>query len=543
MRVVLIFFHLKSFGQTGSKLATVFFAVLVFLLAIPYHSFAGGKAMQNGGWVIEELPAAHPAADHPAADHPAADDSQWDIGSDTWPDDKPVGGHYDAPGLEDNAGAPRQGPGTGIGAAHSAALESSGAALVGAEIVELDLYDVWRMALGHHEAVAIAGEDLRQSALEIDRAYANFLPVVETEARYKRYTRKETVGTFVLQPSNSKRYKVGVTQHVYSGGRATSYYRRAKHDYRSEKYGFEDTRQRVVMDASIAFYDHLNAQQKYEVKRASLQRAQEQLRVAVRRYELGVGIRADVLRGEAELASKGVDLQKAMAEYDNTLANFRRLTGFEGLFTISGDYRPSTVDMKVEELIKLALKKRRDYLGKKAREESAKEGIKYAKSNFMPYLDLEGSYIYDDQDPASSIFTTHSAYGMLTFTLPVFEGGLRRAELKQARSRRRKADLERLGARRDVELEVRRAYTDLYSALTIVRLSEKELDFAAENYRMVFGRFRLGLASSTEVIDAETTLISAEIGIYSARDGYELAVLELKRSSGILLDEVNARVK
>jgi len=60
---------------------------------------------------------------------------------------------------------------------------------------------------------------------------------------------------------------------------------------------------------------------------------------------------------------------------------------------------------------------------------------------------------------------------------------------------------------------------------------------------MVFGRFRLGLASSTEVIDGETALISAEIGIYSARDGYELAVLELKRSSGILLDEVNARVK
>jgi len=374
-----------------------------------------------------------------AADGSPADDSQWDIGSDTWSGKKPGGGH-------------------------SAATESSIVKVVEAEIKEIDLYDVWRMALGHHEAVGIAGEDLRQSGLEIDRAFSRFLPSVEAEASYKRYTRKETIGTTVLQPNSSNSYKVGFTQHVYSGGRATSWFRQAKHERRSVKYGFEDMRQRVVMEASIAFYDHLNAQQKYAVQRASLQRAQEQLRVADKRYELGAGIKADVLRGEAEVASKGVDLQKAMAEYDNTLANFHRLTGFEGLFTTSVDYRPSTLDMKVEELIKLALKKRRDYLGKKAREDSAKEGIKYAKSNFMPYLDLEGNYLYDDQHPASSIFSSHSAYGMLTFTLPVFEGGLRRAELKQARSRRRKADLERLGARRDVELEVRRAYTNVYSA-------------------------------------------------------------------------------
>lgn len=369
------------------------------------------------------------------------------------------------------------------------------------------------------------------------------MPKIEAETSYKRFTREERAGAKLLQPRSAKRYKVGFTQPVYSGGRARSYYRRAIHEYRSDKFGYEAIRQRVVMDAFVVFYDYLKAHQTYEVRRTSLLRARRQLRVASKRFELGVGIRADLLRGEAEVANKGVDLQKALAEFDNTLAYFQRLTGFERVFTISSDYKASTLDMDLEELIGLALKKRRDYLGKKAREDAAEAGIKYAKSNFMPHLDLEGSYLYDDQDPASDIFSSHSGYGMLTFTIPIFEGGLRRAELKQARSRRRKADLERLGARRDVELEVRRAYTNLYSATSIVRLSEKELDYAAENYRLVFGRFRLGFANSTEVIDAEATLIEAEIGIYTARAGYEMAVLELKRSSGILLDEVNTRVK
>jgi len=301
--------------------------------------------------------------------------------------------------------------------------------------------------------------------------------------------------------------------------------------------------QSIVMDASVAFYERIKAMKTFEVQGGSLARAQEQLRVARKRYELGAGVRADVLRAEAEVAGKEVELQRALADLQNAMAHFRRLTGFEGEFTVSKAYKPSRLDMKVEELIVLGLKKRRDYLGMKAREQAAEEGIRYAKSNFMPYLDLEGNYSYLDQRPESDRLAAHSGYGALTFTLPIFEGGLKRTELKKARSRRRKADLERLGARRDVELQVRRAYNNLNAANAIVYSSEKELAFAAENYRMVFGQFKLGLANSSDVIDAETTLRAAELGIYSARDDYELAVLELKRSSGILLDEVKARIK
>ncbi len=570
MREALRYFQSRFFRQSPYKAALGFFVASLMLGFVFFVMAMQAEAGDRGRWFIKELPPEPSPVEHlheghspvkqplakpapiepvpewalplesffgevprPEALPPGSDGTLWDIGAQNWPANETRDGN-----------GPVRLKGESVNEAVTPEKKGkAGAKAAESEVVELDIYDVWRMALKHNEVIGIAGEDLRLSELEIDRAYAAFLPKIDANASYKRFTREEKAGAITLQPRTAKRYEVGFTQPVYSGGRARSYYRRALHEYRSDQFGYEAIRQRVVMDASVVFYDHLKAHQTYEIRRASLSRVRRQLRVARKRYELGVGIRADLLRGEAEVANKGVELQKALAEYDNTLAHFQRLTGFEGAFTISSDYKASKLDMELEEFIELALKKRRDYLGKKALEDAAEAGIKHAKSNFMPYLDLEGSYIYDDQDPASEIFSSHSGYGMLTFTLPIFEGGLRRAELKQARSRRRKADLERLSARRDIELEVRRAYTNVYSAAAIVRLSEKELDYAAENYRLVFGRFRLGFANSTEVIDAEATLIEAEIGIYTARDGYEMAVLELKRSSGILLDEVNARVK
>ncbi|MFZ3072526.1 MAG: TolC family protein, partial [Thermodesulfobacteriota bacterium] len=193
-------------------------------------------------------------------------------------------------------------------------------------------------------------------------------------------------------------------------------------------------------------------------------------------------------------------------------------------------------------LMQGAFLKRKDYLIKTAEEEIAEEGIKYAKGSFMPRLSVEGVYTLREQNPKTSFFLDESAYAAVTLTFPLFEGGLRAAELGEARSRLAQAGIERLTLKKEIILQVRRAGNNAASALAVIAAYGKQVVSAEENYNVVFKQYKNGLASAADLIDADVTMTSAELELMRASYAYELSALELKRSAGTLLEEAEVLI-
>ena len=183
-----------------------------------------------------------------------------------------------------------------------------------------------------------------------------------------------------------------------------------------------------------------------------------------------------------------------------------------------------------------AFLKRKDYLIKTTEEEIAEEGIKYAKGSFMPMLSVEGVYSLREQSPKTSFFLDESAYAAVTLTFPIFEGGLRVAELGEARSRFRQSGIERLALKKEIILQVKRAANNAASVRAVIDAYRKQVIFAEENYNMVFKQYKNGLVSATDLIDADVTMTSAELELMRASYSMNSA-LELKRSAGTLLEE------
>lgn len=57
---------------------------------------------------------------------------------------------------------------------------------------------------------------------------------------------------------------------------------------------------------------------------------------------------------------------------------------------------------------------------------------------------------------------------------------------------------------------------------------------------MVFKQFQYGLATSVDVVDANTTLVSAQRGFANAAYDLQIAIIGLKKKTGVLLDEILA---
>jgi outer membrane protein len=114
----------------------------------------------------------------------------------------------------------------------------------------------------------------------------------------------------------------------------------------------------------------------------------------------------------------------------------------------------------------------------------------------------------------------------------VWDGGRSKAEAAQAAAtasatRERLADLDTL-----IALDVRQRQLDIDSAKAAIAAAEDAIKSAQEARRVVGERFRVGVATSTEVLDAQVALLQAELDRTRSFANLRLAEARLDRALG-----------
>lgn len=401
----------------------------------------------------------------------------------------------------------------------------------------LTLEEAYRYALENHEDLGIARENISQAKDDLTKSIARILPNITAEGSYTRYTEAKTTDTgFVTQPESATMAEIRLTQPLYSGGREWAVQRQARLQIEGETRGLEGTTESVMLDTARAYYGVLKAQKDVEIKSAALKRAVERLEVAEARFSVGDVTRSAVLRAQAELAGAEAELRRSLNGLDNSKVLLKRLTGLEEVFTLVEPAPQGPVALDPERLIERALEHRSDYARLVLQEKAASEGIVIAKAGFKPSLRLEGVYSWRDQDPQTTFFQEESASGTLRLTYPLFEGFLRKAELSDARSELREAELTRLGLKRNITVQVTEAANNVRAIESLIESFRRQVAFAEEDYSMVFEQFKFGVATTLDVIDADTTLVEAQTSLASATYDLEVAKLNLKFVTGALVE-------
>ena len=120
------------------------------------------------------------------------------------------------------------------------------------------------------------------------------------------------------------------------------------------------------------------------------------------------------------------------------------------------------------------------------------------------------------------------------FTL--FDGGLKSAEISQAKAREKKMVHQCELKKKEILLEVESAWLDLNTQRSILGSLKEQLTFAEENFKAVSEQFSIGLSSSIDIMDANTLFVKAERELSDARYQYKISELTLHRKKGSLLE-------
>lgn len=415
---------------------------------------------------------------------------------------------------------------------------------------EYSLDDLYRIALERSERIKISEEDLFISEMGKDKAMSVLLPKLTAFGNYTRYTEDKYSSTgSVIQPDTSVSWGVRLDQSFSLSARELTALRISKENIEKNIYDLRTTREEHLLNVSVAYFDVLKSKRAVEIAKANVERLTKHRDAAAVRLRVGEVTKTTLLRAEAELSGAQSEEIRAQNRLNLTKAILSRLVGIEGDYGIKESSADSLatyiIDMEsLESLKQLALSERAELKSLKLQENIGEDQVKYARGSYWPTVSVEGVFLRKDDDPANTVFfNKESIYGMVKISFPFFEGGLRRAEVREAESKHRQATLFYEDAKRSILIEVENAYLDVKTQKGITEKFEAQVIYAQDNYNAVSKQFEFGLVNSIDVMDANTLLVTSERQLAEARYNYQLSLLRMQRATGTLLKTAMSQIK
>ncbi|HXG63444.1 MAG TPA: TolC family protein [Planctomycetota bacterium] len=397
----------------------------------------------------------------------------------------------------------------------------------------LSLEDLYRMALHRSETLALAGEELVRIRTRYEQVVGSVLPRLTFEGTVTFQERVALPGATSVDrnftdPRRSE-YRFAARQPIFSGLAEFYELRRQGRLYEAQEETLRHARLLLYADVADAFYAVLQLDRERATVEDALRLARERLEELAQRQRLGISRRSEVLAQEAEVASLEASRERLRGALSVAWEALGFLAGFEGTRNLV-DTRPEpSPPPPVERFLARALAGRRDLRALERRVEAARQAVGVARAGYFPVVDLESRY-YTHREGFSEDVTWDVA---LSFEIPIFEGGVTQARLREARSAVRSAELELDRLRRAIDLDVRRAWIEVGSLLQELRALEAAVRSAEENYDLVQAEYRRGIVPNLEVLAAFTTLQQARLARDRARYQAKTASVRLAVQSGL----------
>ena len=375
--------------------------------------------------------------------------------------------------------------------------------------------------------VAQQGRDVRISEAEEDVVRAGvrlarspLLPRVDLYARrtWRRYRPEALFGLFEPVPISEKdflSYGFRINQLLYDFGASYALLRASRLGLKEKRLDTLRVRNLVALDFTHAYLDLLEAERLLVLAQKEVRRFESHLEETRAMYEEGLITKNDLLEAEVMLS----DARQRLLSAENVRA--MRESRINSLLArpLSEEVAPEEIsvrpytDMSLDAAYETALRLRPEFKALQARISAKREEVKALKARFYPDFYVSGGYDYQENR-----YMVYEGNWSLVAGIKVnlSSGGATRARLRRAVAELRKLGLEEEKLRDGIMLDVKKTYLQLRSAARKVEVTAGAVAQADENLRLQRLRYREGVATATDVIDAVVLAGKAETNYWRA---------------------------
>ena len=404
---------------------------------------------------------------------------------------------------------------------------------------EMSLREAVREALASNLDLVAQGQQLAAAREEIGLARSKLLPQVGVGARAQQLDQERADSLRGNNSSRSFLMAAGLSQVLYDE-EAWAGFTIQKHVYESQTQQFEASRFGVIQEAAGAFLELDRSTRVLEIQERNRGFTQENLETSRSRIAAGWSSEREILRWKTELAGNDSDVRQAqVGVLENRFALNRvrnrppespastvPATLAEYGFVYARDAVAEAIAAPEEDrrlrdvLVPLGLRRSPDLMALDASIAAAERELTAKRRAFyVPSLNLEAGIDHLTQKGSSDFEQTEwLVRGNVTF--PLIEGGAKFAGRDQARSALASIRTQRRAATLSLEESIRSALAQATGSFEIVGFAERQVAAARRNFELVEASYTLGVASILDLLDAQSQLLTAELGLTDATYGF-----------------------
>jgi outer membrane protein TolC len=348
---------------------------------------------------------------------------------------------------------------------------------------------------------------------------------------------QETSTDYIDQ--KTKTYTLSLQQNLFDGlvrlnsiSRAKLLKVRAEEDQRKSEL---DTIEAVQRE----YFKLIRTRADIKAFKASLDRLQNQREAAEAFFRVEMAPRLTVLQVETSLAQVQQRYSRAKSDEQIQLVKLSTLLGKSQHEQVdfSGDLQgfDYTFNLKLEDCVQQSRKKLPEAVIAEKDMQIAQEELTITQGKMLPRVDLSGSYIKSNTDYKSN--TTADAdrkyyTAGINVTWDAFSGGETLYEVKSREKLLHAAVEELAGVRLNVYAYVRESFLNVAEAQNQMRIALARKREAQEAHDQADMRFRSGIGTSMDLLDAQEKMTSAESAFNQAQAEFLTSQASLYRSMG-----------
>ncbi|AZA99543.1 TolC family protein [Chryseobacterium joostei] len=322
---------------------------------------------------------------------------------------------------------------------------------------------------------------------------------------------------------------------IYSGGRIKYGIQSAKYLVEASKLSTENDKIAIAYNVAQAYNNLFKANQAIKVFEENLIASQKRDETFLKMENNGLIARNDRLKANLQTSNIELQLLEAKNNYNIANINIDLLLGLPETTEIDVDqnYIEEGSEVKpVDFYVNEARENRKDLQALAQQRKAAELGTKSAKAENLPSLAFTGGYVAADIPKFLTIYNAVNVGVGISYNLSNIWKENSSLKQSQAREKQLAATDELLND--NIKLDVNREYQNTDYSKKKIAVFEKSAEQANENFRITKNKYDNGLATMTELLDADAAQISANVGVINAKADAALAYRKLLQTTGTL---------
>ena len=322
---------------------------------------------------------------------------------------------------------------------------------------------------------------------------------------------------------------------LYAGGRIRYGIESSKYLAQAVELDAENNKEEVIENTIEAYVNLYKSEVAVKLYNENLLQAGQRVKDFANLEKNGLLARNDLLKAQLQASNVELALLDARNNWELANVNMDLMLGLpESTILVSDssiigqNFAVSTLD----DYVQSALKNRKDIEALGLRKQAADVGVRAVKGELLPSIALTGGYIAADVPGVLSI--ANAANIGLGIKYDIGSLWKTRAKVDEAEGRSKELVATQEMVIDNIRLQVNKAYLNWLGSQKKISVHLTAIEQADENYRIVKNKYTNGLATVTDLLDADFAQIQAHLNYSLAKADAVITYNQLLQAAGIL---------